>query len=175
MGRCMGQGCLKQKFIDFYFNVAEQTAKLSHAVRLKVGAVVVKDNNILSFGYNGMPAGMPNDCEDVEYVDEDGQDYDEMVSKGYTFGAVSDVAGYSRRVTKPEVIHAEANAIAKLARQNGSGQDATMFITHAPCVECAKLIVQSGIKTVYWKSQYRDRTGLELLNNAGILTYQEKE
>lgn len=166
---------MKEKFINFYLEVAEQTAKLSHAVRLKVGAVVVKDNNILSFGYNGMPAGMPNNCEDIEYVDECGQDYDEMISKGYVFGAVSDVAGYTRKVTKPEVIHAEANAIAKLARQNGSGQDATMFITHAPCVECAKLIIQSGIKTVYWKTQYRDSTGTELLNKANVKTFKIEE
>lgn len=132
---------MKDKFINFYFEVAEQTAKLSHATRLKVGAVVVKDNNILSFGYNGMPAGMPNECE-------------------------------INNATRPEVIHAEANAIAKLARQNGSGQDATMFITHAPCVECAKLIIQSGIKNVYWKQQYRDPTGLELLNKAGVTTWK---
>jgi len=131
---------MKQKFINFYNDVAHCTAKLSHANRLKVGAVIVKDNNILSFGYNGMPAGMPNDCE---------------------------IDG----ITRPEVIHAEANAITKLARQNGSGQDATMFITHAPCVECAKLIIQSGIKTVYWKNQYRDDTGLKLLSNADILIY----
>jgi dCMP deaminase len=135
---------LKQKFINFYNSVAQSTANLSHAVRLKVGAVIVKDNNILSFGYNGMPAGMPNDCE------ENG-------------------------ITRPEVIHAEANAITKLARQNGSGQDAIMFITHAPCVECAKLIIQSGIKTVYWKNQYRDDTGLKLLSNAAILTIQVEE
>ena len=166
---------MKQKFIDYYNEVAHSTSKLSHAERLKVGAVIVKDNNILSFGYNGMPAGMPNECEDLDYVDENGQDYDDMISKGYIFGAVSDVAGYVRRVTKPEVIHAEANAIAKLARQTGSGQDATMFITHAPCVECAKLIIQSGIKTVYWKNQYRDDTGLKLLSNADILTYHLEE
>ena len=143
---------MKQKFINFYFDVAQQTAKLSHAVRLKVGAVIVNDNNILSFGYNGMPAGMPNKCEDERY-DEDGF---HIILK-----------------TKPEVIHAEANAIAKLARQNGNGQDATMFITHAPCVECAKLIIQSGIKNVYWKEQYRDTTGIELLNTAGITTWKE--
>lgn len=141
---------MKQKFIDFYFEVAHQTAKLSHAVRLKVGAVVVKDNNILSFGYNGMPAGMTNQCEEEIYDD----------SNGFHI------------ITKPEVIHAEANAIAKLARQNGNGQDAIMFITHAPCVECAKLIIQSGIKNVYWKEQYRDTTGLELLNSAGITTWK---
>jgi len=142
---------MKQKFINFYFDVAQQTAKLSHAVRLKVGAVIVKDNNILSFGYNGMPAGMTNQCEEEIYDDSNGLQIK----------------------TKPEVIHAEANAITKLARQNGNGQDAIMFITHAPCVECAKLIIQSGIKNVYWKEQYRDTTGIELLNTAGITTWKE--
>lgn len=142
---------MKKKFVDYFMNVAEETAKLSYARRLKVGAVIVKDRNIISFGYNGTPAGMENDCEEKVWT----QDGD------YTFQ------------TKPEVIHAEANAICKLARQGNSGQDSEMFLTHAPCVECAKLIIQSGIKTVYWRNQYRDNTGLELLHKAGITTHTE--
>jgi len=152
---------LKQKFIDFYFEVAEQTSKLSHAIRLKVGAVIVKDNNIVSFGYNGTPSGWNNDCEEKIYTLTD--HYDGIDDDGNSF----------QLRTKSEVIHAESNAIAKLARQNGNGQDATMFITHAPCVECAKLIIQAGIKKVYWKSEYRDTAGVELLNTAGITTWKE--
>jgi dCMP deaminase len=142
---------MKQKFVNFFMTVAESSANLSHARRLKVGAVIVKDQNIISFGYNGMPAGMDNNCEYADYY-EDG----DFVIK-----------------TKPEVIHAEANAICKLARQGNSGQDSTMFLTHAPCVECAKMIVQAGIKSVYWKNSYRDTKGLDLLHKAGIDTFQE--
>ena len=133
--------------------VADQTSQLSHARRLKVGAVIVKDKNIISFGYNGMPEGMPNECEDMVWHDKG-----DFIYK-----------------TKSEVIHAEANAIAKLARQGGSGQDATMFVTHAPCVECAKLIIQSGIKTLYWRDQYRSKEGLELLDKAGIITWGNRD
>jgi dCMP deaminase len=140
---------VKEKFVNFFMKVASSTAELSHAKRLQVGAVIVKDNNIISFGYNGMPAGMDNCCEDIVYEQHD----EEIVST---------------TVTKPEVIHAEANAITKLARQGGAGQDSTMFVTHAPCVECAKLIVQTGIKTVYFRRQYRDSKGVELLHTAGI-------
>ena len=142
---------MKQKFVNFFMTVAESSANLSHARRLKVGAVIVKDQNIISFGYNGMPAGMDNNCEYADYY-EDG----DFVIK-----------------TKPEVIHVEANAICKLARQGNSGQDSTMFLTHAPCVECAKMIVQAGIKSVYWKNSYRDTKGLDLLHKAGIDTFQE--
>lgn len=132
--------------------VAEETASLSYAKRLKVGAVIVKDKNIISFGYNGTPEGMDNNCEEL-IAGEDGH--------------------YLK--TKPEVIHAEANAICKLARQGNAGNDAIMFLTHAPCVECAKLIVQTGISKVYWKTAYRDSTGLELLHKAGISTINTEE
>jgi len=134
---------MNNKFVNYFMSVAEETGKLSYAKRLKVGAVIVKDKNIISFGYNGTPAGMDNTCEDSEYK------------------------------TKPEVIHAEANAICKLARQGNSGQDATMFLTHAPCIECSKLIIQTGIKTLYWRHPYRDSSGLELLHKAGLLIYPE--
>lgn len=137
---------MKDKFIEFYFKIAEETAKLSYAKRLQVGAVIVKDNNIISFGYNGTPSGFNNDCEDW-FFDMDNK----LQSK-----------------TKPEVIHAEANAITKLAREGNSSKDADLFLTHAPCTECAKLIIQSGIKRIYWRDQYRSTDGLELLDKAGI-------
>jgi dCMP deaminase len=155
--------------------VAKVYAKLSSAKRLQVGCVIVKDNTIIGIGYNGMPSGWDNECENVDYVDENGQDYDEMVANGYTFGAVSDVAGYVRRVTKPEVLHAETNAIAKVARSTNSTEDAEMFVTCSPCIECAKLIHQSGIRRVFYGHTYRNDDGLKFLEKCNIETIQIKE
>ncbi len=126
--------------------VAEEYSKLSHAIKLKVGAIVVKDNRVISIGYNGTPSGWDNKCEDSIYIDD----------------------FHVKLKTKPEVIHAEANAIAKLARSQESGQDATMFITHAPCIECSKIIYSSGITTVYYKHEYRDPSGVEFLLKCGV-------
>lgn len=144
---------MKEKFINYFMQVARLTADLSHAKRLKVGAVIVKDKNIISFGYNGMPAGMDNSCEDKNW----------------------DKTGDYELKTKPEVIHAEANAICKLARQGNSGQGSEMFLTHAPCVECAKLIIQSGIQKIHFGAHYRNNEGIDLLHKAGIVTTQAEE
>ena len=129
--------------------VAETYATLSTAIRLKVGAIVVKNDRIISIGYNGMPSGWTNECEDVIRTGDDS------------------TAKYSTK-SKPEVLHAETNAIAKLARSSESGLDSTMFITHAPCLDCAKLIYQSGIKKVYYRNSYRETTGVEFLLKGGI-------
>jgi len=148
--------------------VAKSTSFLSHAQRLKVGAVIVKDHNIISFGYNGMPSGMDNECEDREYANEwniNNKEWQYEDSDGKPFNLK----------TKPEVIHAEANAIAKLARTNNSSDGADIFITHAPCVECSKLILQSGIKRVYYGSNYRDESGIQLLHSAGLTVTQLEE
>ena len=133
---------------------AETFAELSHARRLHVGAIVVKDDRIISIGYNGMPAGWDNDCEDQTY-DEDGF--------------------HITLKTKPEVLHAETNAIAKLAKSNESGMGATMFITHAPCLDCAKLIYQSGISHVLYRDAYRDTGGVTFLEKSGIEVTQIKK
>lgn len=138
---------MKQKFIDAYMDVAERFAKLSSAKRLKVGAIVVKDDRIISIGYNGMPAGWTNECEEVIEVHEDGG----VITK-----------------TKDEVIHAEANAISKLARDGESGNGASLFCTHAPCIHCAKLIYGAGIKKVYYRNSYRDEIGLNFLKQCDI-------
>lgn len=160
---------LKQKrYNDFYMDVAKRVSEMSYAKRLKVGSVLVKDGNIISFGWNGTPSGWDNECENIDYVDENGQDYDEMISKGYTFGAVSDVAGYVRRVTKPEVLHAEQNLLMKIAKSTNSTEDADMFITHAPCLECAKLIYQSGIRKVFYRDTYRSEEGLNFLQQCKV-------
>jgi dCMP deaminase len=142
---------VKEKFVNAYMKVAETFAELSTARRLHVGAIVVKDDRIISIGYNGMPSGWDNDCEDViiptlPYIQGDGPTLK----------------------TKPEVLHAETNAIAKLAKSTESGDGATLFVTHAPCMDCAKLVYQSGITSVYYRNTYRSEDGLVFLNKAGI-------
>lgn len=143
---------MKQKWIDAYMDVAERFAQLSSAVRLKVGAVVVKDNRIISIGYNGTPAGWDNACEHQI------QGSDDTV--------------YLK--TKDEVIHAEANAISKLAKSNDGGNDASLFCTHAPCIQCAKLIYGAGIKKVYYRDVYRDNDGVNFLVKSGVEVEQAK-
>ncbi len=134
---------------------AETFAELSHARRLHVGAIVVKDDRIISIGYNGMPAGWDNNCEDEIWPPYYG---DEPTLK-----------------TKPEVLHAETNAIAKLAKSNESGDGAVLFVTHMPCLDCAKLIFQSGIRGVFYRDNYRSTDGVEFLKKSGIEVEQLKE
>jgi len=138
---------VKQKFIDAYMDVAGRFAELSTAKRLQVGAIVVKNDRIISIGYNGMPAGWTNECENY-------------------FGL--NFKGEPTLVTKPEVIHAEANAIAKLAKSTDSGDGADMFLTHAPCIDCAKQIFTAGIKKVYFGEHYRNDDGLTFLEKCGV-------
>jgi dCMP deaminase len=142
---------MKTKLIKAYMKTAETFAELSHARRLHVGAIVVKDDRIISIGYNGMPAGWDNDCEDQIYHED-----------GF----------HITLKTKPEVLHAETNAIAKLARSNESGLGSDMFVTHAPCLDCAKLIYQAGIKRVWFGAAYRDGAGVDFLKTSGITIEQ---
>jgi dCMP deaminase len=130
---------IKPKFVKYFATIAEETAKLSSAIKLQVGCVIVKDNRILSVGYNGTPSGWDNCCE------EDGK-------------------------TKPEVLHAEANALMKLCSSTESSLSATLFVTHTPCIECAKLIYQAGISQVYYINEYNATKGCgkEFLEKAGI-------
>ena len=123
---------MKSKYIEAHLEVARVYGKLSTATRLKVGCIIVKDDRIISIGYNGMPTGGSNVCE------ENGH-------------------------TKPEVLHAETNAITKLAKSTESGQDAYMFCTFAPCLDCAKLIIQSGIKEFHFEHRYKNNDGLDLI------------
>ena len=145
-------------------------AELSTAKRLQVGCVIVKDNTIIGIGYNGMPSGWNNMCEEVEYVlKEECQATDEfMMKNGYTETA----HGWSRLKSKPEVLHAESNAIAKVSRSTNSSEGAAIFITHAPCLECAKMIYQAGIKEVYFKETYRSEAGINFLKQCEIKVQQ---
>ena len=138
---------MKDKFIQAYMDIAFRIAKLSTARRLQVGAIIVKDDRIISLGYNGTPHGWDNDCEHQN-------------------------THTGELTTKPEVLHAESNCIAKLAGSIESGKDATLFVTHQPCMECAKLIYQTGIKAVYFQETYRLNDGLEFLKMARIKVVQ---
>jgi dCMP deaminase len=130
---------------------AETFAECSTARRLHVGAVIVKDDRIISIGYNGMPIGWDNNCED---------------ELKWPNGEIKFLT------TKPEVLHAETNAIAKLAKSTESGLGATMFVTHSPCLDCAKLVYQSGINTIYYRNSYRNEDGIQFLEKAGVLIEQ---
>ena len=135
----MGDNLLKQKKLDLrYLRMARIWAENSYCKRRQVGALVVKDKMIISDGYNGTPSGFENVCED------------------------------ENNVTKPYVLHAEANAITKIARSNNSSNGATMYVTASPCIECSKLIIQAGIKRVVYSEKYRLEDGIELLKRAGI-------
>lgn len=174
---------MKQKYIDMYMDWAARASELSHAKRLQVGAVIVKDDSVISYGYNGMPSGWDNDCEDKEYMDRgaggwlDPEEIYERWPFEETIVVTNDNESFETDVryrlkTKPEVLHAESNAIAKLAKSSQSGRDADIFITHAPCLNCAKLIYQSGISSVYYRNSYRDVAGVEFLEKSGVTVTQ---
>ena len=137
---------MKQKFINYYMDIADLTSKLSSARRLQVGAVIVKGNKILATGYNGMPSGWDNNCEDE----------------------IWDKTGEYELKTKPEVLHAETNSIAKVSASTESSDGSVLFCTHAPCIDCAKLIYQSGISSLYYRDTYRDDKGLAFLEKSGV-------
>lgn len=129
----------KQQLLDRrYMRMARIWAENSYCRRRQVGAILVKDKMIISDGYNGTPSGFENNCEDGDFV------------------------------SLPYVLHAEANAITKVARSNNSSDGATLYVTASPCIECAKLIIQAGIKRVVYGEEYRIRDGIELLQRAGI-------
>ena len=147
---------MNNRHIDLYMDLATRIALMSHAVRLKVGSVIVKNNSIISFGWNGMPSGWDNNCEDeIGHVLDDANNIVE-----------------TRLKTKQEVLHAESNALMKVASSTESSENSTMFCTHAPCIHCAKLIYQSGINSLYYRNTYRDTAGLEFLEKSGVSVTQ---
>jgi dCMP deaminase len=147
---------IKKKFLDYYMRVAEETAALSYARRLQVGCVIVKDNRTLSIGYNGLPAGDDDTQIEFEYT----EDHNGIEIK--------------KLKTNPEVVHAEENAITKVAASHESTEGATIFVTAAPCINCAKLILNSKIKDVYYKHNYRDSHGIDFLTKHGVSVIQYK-
>ena len=163
---------MKDNFVSLYMDWAKRCSELSHARRLHVGAVVVKDDTVISYGYNGMPAGWDNDCEDKVWdKGAGGWLSPEEIEEQYPYEGWHEGAGRDVRYglkTKPEVLHAESNAIAKLAKSNNSGLGADLFVTHSPCLDCAKLIYQSGIRRVYFNENYRNDAGINFLQKSGV-------
>lgn len=160
----------KEKQFQFdtkYLRMAKIWAENSYAERRKVGCLIVKDNMIISDGYNGCPSGFENKCEDTRYID----------TKLCVLCAQEHCEGCKNieTVTKPYVLHAEANAITKLAKSNNSSEGATLYVTLSPCIECAKLMIQSGIVRVVYIEKYRITDGLDLLERAGIEVVQIEE
>jgi len=159
---------MKQKFLEFYMDIALRTAQLSHCTRLQVGAIIVKDDRIISIGYNGTIPGASNSCEKNIFPSpelaqwEDPEDIEEM------FPFVNELGQRYKKETLPEVLHAEENAIGKLAKSKESGKDATMFLSHSPCIHCAKTIFVSGITDVYYNEIYRDDSGLNFLSQCRV-------
>ncbi len=146
---------IKEKYLGTYMKTARLFAEHSSAIRKQVGAVIVKDDRIISIGYNGMPTGWENICEYVADIHPSDPRYDSE--------------NFSKELkTRPEVIHAESNAIAKLAKSTESGDGASMFITCAPCIECAKMIYQAGIKEVFYGEKYKNDDGLNFLYKCEI-------
>ena len=165
---------MKPKFQKLYNNIAHEVAKMSHARRLQVGAVIVKDDRVISMGYNGMPAGWENNCEykDYDLSKDFNGNYFPDPKNYYPF---EDEKGRYGLKTRPEVLHAESNAVSKLAKSNDSGDGADIFVTHAPCMECAKLIFQSGIRRVYFNQNYRDDSGIKFLKQSGVEVVKHDE
>ena len=148
---------MKPKFLNAHMKAAEVYSQLSSARRLQVGCVVVKDNTIIGIGYNGMPSGWDNDCEKRSYTNIDSK-WQYLDEDGSTYSLV----------TRPEVLHAESNALAKVARSTNSSEGASVFVTHAPCLDCAKMMYQAGINSVYYRSSYRDTSGVDFLKECNI-------
>lgn len=148
---------MKPKYTDLYMDLAERISKMSYAKRLQVGSVIVKENTIISFGWNGMPSGWENVCE-TEVVE---------TSEGFDGLTVN-----TKLVTKPEVLHSEMNALMKVAKSTESSNGSVMFCTHAPCMDCAKAIYQAGIQTLYYKNEYRSTAGLEFLVKSGVIVHK---
>ena len=157
---------MKPKFSKAYMDTAKIFAELSSARRLHVGAIVVKDDRIISIGYNGLPAGWDNDCETRVYATEWSID-----NAHWEYQEEDSGVPYNLK-TKPEVLHAETNAIAKLAKSSDSGLGADLFVTHSPCLDCAKLVYQSGIRRVFYNSNYRSSEGVDFLTRSGVEVIQ---
>lgn len=146
----------EERYNKYFMDVAKRTAENSYAIRSKVGAILVKDNRIIATGWNGTPAGFDNCCE-------------EKVKRQSYFDTQVNPLGLK---TKPEVIHAEANAIYFCAKHGISTEGASLYITLSPCATCALALIQAGITTVFYNEKYRDDTGLKILQKANIKTEQ---
>ena len=154
---------------NVYMEIAYAVAKLSYARRRQVGCVIVKDDQIVSFGYNGTPKGFDNTCECHHKMDSGAGAWldPETIEEQWP---LQDSEGRYKLTTKKEVLHAESNALTKIAKSTLSSDGADLYTTTAPCFDCAKLIIQSGIKRVFYNESYRDMSGVALLEQANIKT-----
>jgi dCMP deaminase len=162
---------MNPRFINLYMDLAERISQMSHAKRLQVGSVIVKENTILSYGWNGMPTGWDNNCEYRDYkLDSYLGEIDPISLRPWTevFPLSEDDGRMYELKTRPEVLHSEMNALMKVAQSTESSSGAILFCTHAPCINCAKAIYQAGISTVYYKEMYRDDSGVRFLTQGGI-------
>jgi dCMP deaminase len=150
---------VKEKMIAAHMRTAYNYAELSSARRLKVGAIVVRDDSVISIGYNGMPAGWDNNCED------------EVLEN---YASLEGAVHRTVLKTRSEVLHAEMNALGKLAGSDRSARDADMFVTHAPCLDCAKLIHAARIRRVFYSDTYRSDAGIRFLEKCSIEVQQVK-
>lgn len=152
--------------------IAYQVSKLSYAERRKVGCVIVKDNQIISVGYNGTPHGFNNTCEEDDNRFYENPDVAlDLIEQGFTCD--NGCCHKPNSITKREVLHAESNALMKIAKSTLTSKESVLYTTTSPCFECAKLIIQSGVSKVYYCEDYRDMSGIELLEKAGIIVEQE--
>ena len=165
---------MKEKFKHAFMECAERFAQLSSAKRAQVGCIIVKDNRIISIGYNGMPSGWTNDCETTNTWNDVPHMREKYIEDGAVMHDSPHGATWSKLKTKPEVLHAETNAIAKVAQSNDNCTGASLFCTHEPCIECAKLIHQAGIGHVIFKHQYKaDKgSGRDFLEKSGCMVEQ---
>lgn len=151
------------KRILAHLNAAQGYAKLSHAKRLKVGAVLVRDDRVISVGYNGMPSGGSNECEMTRPATE--EEKSQYIGSGVNVTAIA---------TKPEVVHAEMNCIAFAAKNGIATEGSTLVITDSPCFECCKLLLQAGVKRVYYDRKYRETNGLDFLRDYELIVEKIK-
>ena len=160
----LDQQASKQKKLDsVYINIAKEVSTLSHCVRSKVGAVLVKEGNVISFGYNGTPSGMDNCCEDKKHLVKEAAEKLEFEQIKSEWPYV-DSEGHYKLITKMETIHAEVNAILKAAKNGVSVDGSTLYLTLSPCLDCSKLILQAGVKRVVYLDMYRNMNGPNFLS-----------
>ena len=155
----------QQELDTYYIKVAQICSENSKANKLKVGAIIVKDQQIISDGFNGTPSRFDNQCEDVKHKD---LNRCSLCSQEHCEGCDN-----IELLTRPEVMHAESNAITKCAKYGKATLGSTIYITHTPCIECAKLIIQAGIKRVVYKNFYKSLAGVEILCKSGIIVEQQ--
>jgi len=165
---------MKSKYVKAHMKAASVYAELSSAKRLQVGCVIVKNNTIIGIGYNGMPVDWNNTCETKEYFPTESGGWIDPPEIEKQWPLTGKDGRRYRLKTRPEVLHAESNALAKVARSTNSSEGASLFVTHAPCLECAKMIYQAGIAEVIYEHEYKNDDGINFLQKCRVRIYRVK-